>query len=458
MARLQIGPFDFRFTWLQTSHFTVTPETDPSGADVECVRIDLEVSGVVQAAALASPAGASLPSTITNIRDSLMTPRQAVIFRVGDQIVLNSPLTVGPLPALPLPSDVKVGPIVDDARYTPFIGDKTAFLYVRLHTWVSYANCFCTSLRWSITANIDDLGMTTRIIDGRASFRKDALLQATVPAAASGILGLRPLPTNAFPDDFRSLIVPPCGLRMRREGMHVIQNSEGTEVKFSCQDKEVRLGTGALSPVLRIECLPSVGIASSIKDVKSAVEAAWAAIKSIPEKGIIGAGLSSIWSALPTAKASGICRVWGRVNTDLPSLIRVAVAVLLDRFAPARMGLAACCSAWITTNSDTENGPWVETRMEFVGLNAAFLEAIFLGDPSTMLNTGVDIRYPPPDGGGFGGLLASSALTAAQLPFSNNTRGTWTGRLVCQQLLASASPPPAPPDNQLAVDMLAPLK
>src|SRR5947208_1443959 len=104
MAQLTIGSLKFSFEHLHTLKFHVTTETEPSGTDVECQRIDLEVMGVVQAAALASPDGARLPTTMVNIRDLLMRPRQPVKFEVGNQVVLVSPLPsllAGGVPLIP---------------------------------------------------------------------------------------------------------------------------------------------------------------------------------------------------------------------------------------------------------------------------------------------------------------------------------------------------------------------
>ncbi len=450
MAQLTIGNFVFTFSHLQTMRFHVTPEMDPSGTDVESKRVDLEVMGLVQGSALASPAGASMPSTIVNIRDALMQPRQYVKFQIGNQVVFQSPVVpAAKITAPSQPADVKVGPIIDDARYSQFMGDKTALLYVRLHSWVSYSSCFCTGLRWSIEASTNDMGMTTRLVRGRASFRKDALLLNQFKASDGSI-------TTSMPDDWRSLLVPPCPREMRRTGMRVVQDAAGAEVEFHAQDQEINAGTGPNSMVLRIECLPSAGISTTVKDLKASVESSWEKVKSVVKGGMM-AMPSALWSAVPTAKAAGVCRVWGRKGADLKSLVRVAVAVIADRYRPALAGYATCPSFWVTTNSDTDNTPWVEVRAEFIGFNHAFLNAILKGDPTELLNLSSDITYPPPDAGGAATLLSSTKLSAAQLQSSNNTRGSWTGRLVAQQLLASSNPPPAPPGNQNAVDAVGPL-
>ena len=466
MAQLQIGSFVFAFKDVKTMHFETVPVYDPSGCDIECTKVHLEIMGLVHpvaiatAAALATPIGGPgtpgplsigdrLPFTMANLRDLLMQPRQQVTFTVGGTVVLQSYPT--PLPGAPAGStcDVRGGPIVEDARYTEITGDKSAILHVRLYTHVTGLAFYMLSNRWSITARIDSNHLTTRTIHGRVKFNKNFL---------DNNPGVPPFPLQ--PDDFRSAVVPPAGIGMQRDTIDVVQNEAGDELMYTATDQEVIRGTGANSQIVRIECMPTVGVDVPIKDAKTILEKAGVILTSgLKDWKLIG---KTIWAAIPTTKAFGHCRVFGAPNSSLQNLVTAGINVLLDRLGPSRTFLGAQVSCFVTTNCDTHNAPWAEVRMEFVGLNKNQLRALLSGNPTSLMSTSAYVFNPDATilagwsysgsgtavgGGGPIKLVMDAASAAVTLSTSNNTRGTWLQRLVAQVLLSPGVGLPGPLPN-----------
>ncbi len=449
MATLQIGEFVFGLANIRTASYSTRPVMDPSKRDIECVEINLEISGVVNQFMIASNAGPigappglngtaltegdRLPLTMFNLRDQLMQPRQFVLFEVAGQTVLESP-AIDAATNLPFACDVKGGPFIDDVRYTEIRGDKTALLYARIRTYQSYSDNICLSNRWSLTSSTDDLGYTTRTTRGRAVFRQDAMV-------------LR----DAQPDDFRGVLILPCRSDMRRLNVDVVQNEAGDEVMYTVTDRQVTFGTGgALSPVLRIEGSSTAGVDVPIRNMGTIVNLVRGFIKDFngPDGLDFGALIGRIATTLPTSKTYANVRVYGRQDSDQQQLANTAAGVLLDRLSPVagllQAALAIPVSCSITANFDSETGPWVEMRLEYVALNPGLLSNLIRGDSSDLMKIDTPINVAP-------GIVFNIGSPAAELLEANNTR-TWFGRLVSQILLTSPGVPVAPPVNELAQD------
>lgn len=421
---------------VKTAFYRVDPVTDPSGIDLECVKVTIEVQGVFHELWHGSnkPAGTDrrfnygTPGDVAaislyNLREVLMRPRGALEFWMGGVLVLDAPQRDGN--GTRYSCDVKGGPFPQDVSVVQIIGDRAAIVRFRIETYVSNCEHYCLSNRWALNTSFDQHGYGTTTIQGRASFRKDFLVNA----------GLQP-------DDFRKWLILPADFGMKRMSVDVRVNPEGTEVAYTVVDRVTNYGTGANSGIARVECQITSGMDTPLKSLKEETIEIYGAFK-MAMGGDIGSVGGKVFNwVVPNCKLNVIVRIWGQAGMDRRQLLRMAASMALDRVSPG-FGVAIV-SVYASVDWGSENPPFVEVRCEFMGKQKQ-LRLLFADDIGASFNWNTTIA-------GKGEVLNWSNTTpATQLPRSENTRGSTIGRMVAQTLAGPSAcerpaNPPAPRD------------
>ncbi len=449
MARLVVGDYDFGIATIRTQEYNLEPVMDPTGKDLECVKITLSVLAIVNAVAFATHkkvegsvglagAGDKLPDTMWNVRDYLMTPRRRIFFEVDGVVVLATPLRYND--GTRLTCDVKGGPFPQAARWTDNVGDKTMLLYFSVVTYQCYDERFMLSNRWRQTCSIGLDGYTTRTTTGRLCVRKDY-------CDLEGFMA----------DDFRNLVVPKPPPQCRRVGIEVSQNEDGTEITYTATDREVTYGLGDFAQVLRIEGTVTSGADYPIKDAKQFIENLQESIvaqgiSAINTRGVSLAVTVPRWfwqNAVPNTKALGIVRCYGLRNANRYAMYNICLAIILDRLAPLFASRGTFVSSYVTGNVDSDQAPWVEARAEFLGLSLQIIRFMIQGDISKSIN------FDPSFGNKLGQLVDGTTNGPSAAPVSRFTRGTYLTRMVAQRLATpaqSVQPPVEPPVPSGAFD------
>lgn len=437
--------------WVRTMGYSIETVRDRmAGLDEMYHRITIEVEGIINPFAFSTNmvqrfGGARQPLVegdragiaLANLRTLLQRDRQRLVFQVGNDNAIISPLT-DPATGLPLSSDCDGGPKAGKFITLQVIGDKSIPFRWSVSTTFNSGTRFLLSNRWTQSAQIDTHGYTTKTTSGRAEFRLDYLNR----------IGLSP-------DMWRRFLVVPCPSDMRRTAVRVVAQADGAAVQYDVTDREYTYPTG--NGITLIEGNATVGVEYPVRSVKTAMERAGRAARDAAMS--VGAGPmgllgwlfreaqnapANIWANLvPDPKANAICRVHAQKGTDMGSMARVAIRIILDNLGgPDRIfspGFNAVfddlskfpVSMYVTKGLGSEDHPWVECRGEFLLLNLNMLRTICR--PGAWPNEMLNLKYPTAaelTAQGLGGL----AGPPTRLPLSNNTRGTWIGDIVAQVL------------------------
>lgn len=429
MALLTYGDVNWTFAGTLTQSLTYEPDLDPSRSDYQSTKITLEVLGAAHPALVSTnkrdPAGITmltagdrLPNLMFNLEEYLMTPRRVLTYQVANAVILESPLrlTTGER----MTTDSKNGPTPEYARYSKIIGDKTGILHFRISTHHARASRFLTSLRWNQTHSIDNHGFSKVITRGRAAFRKDFL----------AFRGLQP-------DDFRPFCVPIQSNDLRRVSVDVVQDESAGELDFTVVDTETRWGLGESEDIQEVLGTVTSAVDTPIKDIKSGVATVGKALWSLVP--FVGGGLrefaTTVWStAVPSQRHFGVIRVIGRKGTEQARMARVARDVITDRFQPVftdpKIGIAGMT---VVASCDSDHAPFVEVRIDILGLGLRALEAMFARDPTTSMNLKEVVVVPSSRSGSFGPAIPTPRNAATR-----STRGTYWGRMVAAALMTPA--------------------
>lgn len=473
----------FHFATIRTQEFSCEPVMDTlTGLHWECNKLTLDIVGVVSEVTIATgkniptdiqtkkadrqglnQVGDTMPLTAYNISQLLQQPRRAITYKVGDVTILDVPRPKGGFLngfLLRMECDARGGPFVERASFTGISGDKSAILSLRVVAYDATPNQILLSNAWSARSAIDAHGYTTRVIRGRAAFRKDALLEQGLEA-----------------DDMRKHLLVPTPQGMRRVGIDVQLAANGYEVEYIAVDREVTWGTGENSPIVEVSGSVTSGIAMPARNLKEAVGGLF---------GFVGNAVNNpfgwpqdLWNKLmPVQSSVGRARAVGRKGTPRNALSAAAILFVLDRFTPLIRGLklpffqalpaqvvaavpaAVITSTHITHGHGTDEAPWAEASLELMGLNNGVAMAALMGNnPQLILKLDEQID----NGNAAGNVIAGIDLQGARLPRGDNTRGTQQVRLIAQALAppvsqalpAAANLPGTPPNTQADGDVPA---
>jgi hypothetical protein len=444
---------------IRTMSYSVEPVMDPlTGIDLLCQHVTIEVMVVVNPYWLATnkpgnlPAGELSPGTagdrmgltMANLRRVLLEPRGLLVFNVGPDTSLTSP-QIDPATSRPLPADCKNGPRPLYCRVTELLGDKSGFLFFGIETWVEDdCEAFVLSNRWASTCTVDQEGYTTRVTRGKTCFRSDFMHWERLT-----------------PDQFRALVIIPTQDDLQRVGLTVSPSADGLELDWQVVDQEVTYGTGNRegfadplggvpaenqapdSRITRIEGNTTHGGHIEIHDLKGAATKVGGSLRKLAFGSgggvpFVGPVVDLFMEVVPSCRANCLVRVFGQRRCSKKYMARVAMMVALDRFGGilTRSG-AVVVGSYLMQDIGSQNAPFIELRLEFLtGLQQLFVVL----DPDTAITGGVRLdtelktlgcrfETPPPE-----------------LPYSDNTRGSWVSSLAYQALSAGCPniQPPLP--------------
>lgn len=442
-----------------TTTYSVEPVYDPSRVDLECVKVTIEVEGVWTDYGLGSTKGGGyalntgvepaprpwtawgvkgdrLGISLFNLREKLLTPRQRLHYWVGRDLVVLSPQPRGD--GEQYPCDVKGGPIPSHKTMVKITGDRTAWVRFRVETWISSCARYLLSNRWETRESCDEHGFTTIVYSGRASFRKDFLVDESLE-----------------PGDFVKWLILPAEVQMKRKSVDVVHNREGTEVSYTVVDKMTNYGTGKNSQISKIDCNVSHVAEGAIKSFKQLGQ----------EASKFAQNFASVWTGSPIAGnmamagqiwnwtvphnvLAGICQVWGHVGADRLYLARVAHSMIQDRLCKGfnvsrRQGPTTMA---VHVDWSDENPPYVEVTAEYMG-PPIMTDGMLSRDQ--VLNP---LNWDPVIQGAPLALDFRANRDRTQLPGGENTRGAYIGRLVSQglsmTLCGGPAQPPAPGEGE----------
>lgn len=203
--------------------------------------------------------------TVVAIRHDLLQPRKLLTYDLNGVRVLESPQRFDIIDAggvvlgsnIRGAADAKNGPHPIDAKVTEFHGTKTLVCTFKIETFLrecAYSNrgfpvgdTFTTvspvlAHRWEMREIIDDLFLSTRVIDGWAVFRSDVLLNP----GNSG----RPL----SPDDFRARLFHPISDNFKRTHIDVAVSEDNLECRYQIIDEEQVTNLNPASGIAKMEC------------------------------------------------------------------------------------------------------------------------------------------------------------------------------------------------------------
>ena len=340
--------------------------------------------------------------------------RQQLLFRVGNDLVIESPPRL--IDGTQLPCDCANGPFPSNVKVINIIGDESAIVSFTVETYLSSSNTFCVSNQWGIHQSVDDCGFMTRTIRGRAVFRADFMQLYRLTA-----------------DHFRPYLFVPADAPLRRVSVDVDYPEEdnGNVIDYTVVDKQVAYGLGASSPAVRTEGFATAGAHIDLPSAK-------AIVKSLPSiVGKIGLAFATGGASLlldvpevlntiiPEGRGSGIFRVFGKVGANGKDLANIALQMGFSKFGSSLFGgKAIVVGAHVTQTVGSEDEPMVELRLEFY---ASSILITFLFNPGSVFDLmNWNIGIPA---------LGMTPTTATPLiGGSNNTRGQYVKGLVVQAL------------------------
>ena len=412
----------------KTMTYSVEPVMDRAGVGLLWSKLTISVVSVVHSLWCASgkpPGGLNFGGnmgvpgdrmglSLSRLPEILRQPRQTLLFRVGQDLVVESP------PRLPdgtqLPCDCANGPVTRGVRVLQVIGDESAIVSFTVETYLSSSATFCVSNRWDTHLAVDDLGYATRTISGRAVFRADFM----------NLYGLTA-------DHFRPYLFVPADAPLRRVGVDARVSEDGNTIDYAVVDREVDFGTGANSDVMRIEGTVTSGGHIDLPSMKEVVKRA-PSLSGEAGGAIFTAGASlfrnvpeALNTVIPEGRCSAMIRVFGWRGAGRAGLATAALDYGLAKVAPVwGVGRAILVGAHVTQTVGSEDGgPMVELRLEFW---ASHLLVAFLFDPSTV-NQMMDWSVGAPE------MVWRPGTARAPIGrTSNNSRGSYVREVVIQAL------------------------
>ncbi len=177
---------------VRTADWSVENVYDDSSLDVLWQRITLTITAIMNLELCASnkttasdvsnpnaPDNAGIPGdrmpiSLERLRHTLSQPMKRLLFRIGNDLVLDSPV---PLPDGTVPlRDCDFGPKpVVPISVVQMVGDVSAFISFTVSTCVNDCSRYIVSNRWRMSHAIDEFGYTTRTTSGTAILRSDLM-------------------------------------------------------------------------------------------------------------------------------------------------------------------------------------------------------------------------------------------------------------------------------------------
>jgi hypothetical protein len=454
-------------------------ELDPTHKDLLYHTVDLVVEGKVNpfmtSSGKANPGpfgsygieGDRLGIALNRLKDALKTPRQSLQVYIGADLIFDVPgTTVGTKAALVC--DPIGGPIPESFDFTDIDGDKTATFVFHIRFAVSQCNRFVLSNRWTSKEATDKDGMVVRTLSGKAILRLDYLNTL----ASTGVV-------NLTADSFRGGVVVPCPTWMRRYGVDVAENEDGSVLDWSVTDKQYNYAIGPLGAgITRVEGMVTAGAVSPMKTPGGGALMATAGASILDWfAGRSGFGTradnallaGAMWSSglAQRVTANAVVRVYawpfddtlaprGDGTRTLPgkeqlnSMVRCGMAIVYDRFSPIGVpgsNTLPMISCYVTQGVGSDETPFIEARMEFLYLNVVGLKAILNPDLAPNLLNMASYFVINFTGGTSARLDRKATTSPPVLPLSKNTRGNRVAPLFAAALNAQAcTVPPIPKD------------
>jgi hypothetical protein len=469
VARIIYGPVELQLVRIQSVDTEAV--RDPSGTDVLYSKVTLDVTFEWNAWATAStpagggaqllnnaPPGNPLGMSIRDLKNVLNTDRQLFKLSIGPDVVFQAPEadSFGKT----LPCDVGNGPITGKASVFNLMGEKTAQGRWKITFFVPLGGNVLLSNRWTVEATTSDTGFTTRVINGAAIVRADAVGR---PGDEGGIVNV---------DDMRKWLLCEVPFGFRRDKVRVLVDEKGVNARYTVTDIQVAnpLGfDGGACNAVKITGTATAGSKSVFKtrvgQAAAAEKAVWGNISIFDSPGnFIDHVVQYIRgeSVLNVQTASAMCKVTGGQNAQKSQLARLATLICLERFPNGRP-ISAEATQGI---GDAENqGRWVEVRMLFLNnWRSALSSTLNIYDFDSQMNLSNDLRPFDPPGSQFpiarpfpgGTATADPMYQSYNLPAGfrpgddSGCRGNWLGALLGAALQDVGSAPAVPPGNAVA--------
>ena len=357
---------------VRTADYRVENVYDDSGLDVLWQRISITVAAVVNLELCASnkasasdvsdpnaadPAGVPgdrMAISLERLRHTLSQPMKRLLYRVGNDLVLDSPV---PLPsgAVPL-RDCDFGPKPDASflSVVQVVGDVTAFVQFRVTTCVNDCSNYVVSNRWRMSHSLNEFGYTTRTTTGTAILRAD----------------LMSLVGDMNADSFRREFFVPADAPLQRIDLDANLDEGGTRLTYTLTDAETTY-TITSAGVVKVEGNVTAG---SEMYHKSEVGLVKGLLKSaVSPLAVLG---ETIEMFTPRGRATFLVRVYGRRDTKRRDLYSVALKIASDRFSGAFKdgapgGRYPLASMYATLPIGSMEEPYVELRGELFLMNLA---------------------------------------------------------------------------------------
>lgn len=451
----------------------VTPVLDPSGYDVTMSKITVDFNFAWHPYATASipggahlinnnaqPVGDGIGLSIRNLRRQLTQPRQLLQLSIGPDSSWQAPVPIAGIETLT--ANGATGPAMCDPGYGPtpellglaeVTGERYAVGRWRCTFYVVDGPQLLLSNRWRTTCIVNDVGMTTRVIEGWATCRADAVAAGLVRSV----------------DDFRKWFVVPCAAGTRRTGCRVRVSEIGTEAYYLATDVESPNPMGA----------DGAGI-GAVKFSGEITAGVVSKIKTVGQQFMAGAeaalfGPLTLISQWPTTLSKGRIRVTGGKGAKKQGLLDLALAIAQERFFNGNI------ISFTVTQGIGESeaaGRWIQVEAMFLPTFTAWLYSAAAGaittfgfnalpsvipqlmnlnndiSPTNWLPFGPQITFPgdvPLDPNTNDRKYQNFNFGPAANS-SNNTRGDWLGAMIAQSLQTQGQPPDSPPPNPAVKD------
>jgi hypothetical protein len=212
---------------LHTRRYTAEAQMSDDGLDYLCTKYTLDVDFVWHERATASNMnngqGDRLGVSIDILQQRLSQPRGRLVYRIGNDVVLSSPVRNPALLNGLFPCDVKGGPFPKVMSLTVVNGGKSAFGSFRVETYLNECNDadgYALSHRWSDSQSMPGpQWYLHRKVKGHVVFRLDKLIA-----------------DNFSPDSFRQWFLHPIPFHFRRENIVVWVSEDGSRLEYEFED------------------------------------------------------------------------------------------------------------------------------------------------------------------------------------------------------------------------------
>jgi hypothetical protein len=435
---------------LRTQYMQWQPALDAVGnVDPLCTHVVLEVTSIMHPNVVASnivpgagpggiPQGDLAGLSAANLREALMQPRRPLVYEIGPDFVVISPQFQN---GAFLNRDKRDGPNVLECRVTQVEGDFNFLIIFKVETWVSAFSNVLRSNRWAMTHIVDQYGMTTRVVQGQAVIRGDAIPFSGVQSA----------------DDFRRFLFLPIPNNFKRDKINCEISPDGIVLSYTVIDRETGLALGPNSVAITTKGNATAGSESTIKTIRQATNFLLGQSANGLHLDVIAFLKKSLDTAVPISKANVLIRVQGNRGATRVALARLAAAIALDR-----MNSALIVSAYCSQSLDSDQTPWVEVRVEFFpGARAIVGGALHPLNFRNQMNLsdniaggrggifGVGVPFAFPIGPAINPPITSNNPQGVNppLPAGDGARGSYIGAMAVQVFANPGAVPNAPPPD-----------